>query len=164
MTTWYTNFGFSHGFSLTRFTIWKPYSHCHSTDKIHIWPLRLAVTFKAFGVMALRRIYILQITSRLYNLEILVFSMNLKDSLLRPLVTPTVHWWCTLNRKRHGEHRKHSKESLVYISPADSIWDRKCVWLRALRLGPCWNVACWSPKVTVDPSVPCPAFNPSVSF
>lgn len=60
----------------------------------------------------------------------------------------------------------HSRENLplVYASPADSMWDRKYVWLRALRLGAFWNVACWSPKVTEASSVVCPAFNSSVSF
>lgn len=34
--------GFYRGLPMTRFAIWKPYSHCQSFEEIHIWPISIS--------------------------------------------------------------------------------------------------------------------------
>lgn len=122
---------FSHGFPMTRFAIWKLYSYCQSI--IHIWPISGSDSkwlFRHVESWPPKRIYVSLVSSAPHNLEILRFSVNLK-----PHVTPTAYWYSNSGIGSTENFLMQQTEFAISVRFPGSLWDRKCVWLKTLRLG-----------------------------
>lgn len=74
----------------------------------------------------------------------------------------TAHW--QLTGTQQGKTLPQSRRSFLSVYCFFQTSERGSVWLRALRMEPCWNVTHSSPEVTEALSVLCPMFNPSASF
>lgn len=85
--------GFSHGYPLTHFAIWKPYSYFQSAEEMTMWPISASDSqghFRSHGPQ--RNLYPSHYIhpSQLREMYILC---KLKSSVLRPHVTlPAAYW------------------------------------------------------------------------